>query len=108
MTEALKTPARPVGRATVELEGGTVPVREGVYGERVVALEPGGIEYISESERHGRPLGLFWMWASPNLEFATVYVGVLPIVLFGGGFWPTAVALLLERPSGPSSRACSP
>jgi NCS1 family nucleobase:cation symporter-1 len=100
MTEALETPLRPVGRATVEVEGGMVPVREGVYGERVVALEPGGIEYISESERHGRPLGLFWMWASPNLEFATVYVGVLPVVLFGGGFWPTAVALLLGTALG--------
>ena len=100
MTEALETPARPLGRATVELEGGTVPVREGVYGERVAAVEPGGVEYIAESERHGRPLGLFWMWASPNLEFATVYVGVLPVVLFGGGFWPTAVALLLGTALG--------
>ena len=100
MTEALEKPARRVGHATVEMEGGTVPVREGVYGERGVALEPGGIEYISESERHGRPLGLFWMWASPNLEFATVYVGVLPVVLFGGGFWPTAVALLLGTALG--------
>jgi purine-cytosine permease-like protein len=100
MTEALETPARPIGRATVELEGGTVPVREGVYGKRVAAVEPGGVEYIAESERHGRPLGLFWMWASPNLEFATVYVGVLPVVLFGGGFWPTAVALLLGTALG--------
>ena len=40
------------------------------------------------------------MWASPNLEFATVYVGVLPVVLFGGGFWPTAVALLLGTALG--------
>jgi purine-cytosine permease-like protein len=77
-----------------------VPIREGVYGTRVVAVEPGGVEYIAEAERHGRPLNLFWMWASPNLEFATVYVGVLPVVLFGGGFWPTAVALLLGTALG--------
>jgi purine-cytosine permease-like protein len=100
MTETLETPAPPVGRAAVEMEGGSVPVREGVYGERVAAVEPGGVEYIAEAERHGRPLGLFWMWASPNLEFATVYVGVLPVVLFGGGFWPTAVALLLGTALG--------
>jgi purine-cytosine permease-like protein len=77
-----------------------VPVREGVYGERIATVEPGGVEYIPASERHGRPLHLFWMWASPNLEFATVYVGVLPVVLFGGGFWPTAVALILGTALG--------
>ena len=104
MTEAVQTPARPVGSASPEVD---VPVREGVYGARVAAVEPGGIEYIPESERHGRPLHLFWMWASPNLEFATVYVGVLPVVLFGGGFWPTAVALLLGTALGSRSRGCS-
>ena len=77
-----------------------VPIREGVYGERVAAIEPGGIEYIAEEERHGRPRQLFWTWASPNLEFATVYIGVLPIVLFGGGFWATAVALLVGTALG--------
>jgi purine-cytosine permease-like protein len=77
-----------------------VPVREGEYGDRVVSIEPGGVEYIPAAERHGRPLQLFWTWTSPNLEFATVYVGVLPIVLFGGGFWMTVVGLLLGTAMG--------
>jgi purine-cytosine permease-like protein len=77
-----------------------VPVREGVYGERVAAVEPGGIECIAASERHGRPRQLFWTWTSPNLEFATVYIGVLPVALFGGGFWATAVALLVGTALG--------
>jgi NCS1 nucleoside transporter family len=72
-----------------------VPVREGEYGTRVAAVEPGGIEYIPERERHGRPLNLFWTWMSPNMEFATVFVGVLPIALFGGGFWATAIGVTL-------------
>lgn len=76
-----------------EIETGQVPVREGEYGERVVAVEPGGIEYIPERERHGSPLNLFWTWLSPNLEFATVYVGVIPIILFGGGFWATVIGV---------------
>jgi nucleobase:cation symporter-1, NCS1 family len=97
VTGALGTPPRVAAPATAEA---ALPVREGAYGARVAAVEPGGIEYIPESERHGRPLHLFWMWASPNLEFATVYVGVLPVVLFGGGFWPTAVALLLGTALG--------
>jgi NCS1 nucleoside transporter family len=78
-----------------EIDMGSVPVREGDYGERVIAVEPGGIEYIPDRERHGHPLGLFWTWMSPNLEFATVYVGVIPIVVFGGAFWPTVVAITM-------------
>jgi nucleobase:cation symporter-1, NCS1 family len=77
-----------------------VPVREGVYGDRIGVVEPGGIEFIPERERHGRPLDLFWTWMSPNLEFATVFVGVIPVAFFGGGFWPTALALVLGTALG--------
>src|SRR5256885_8289431 len=56
-----------------------VPVREGDYGERVATVEPGGVEYIALKERHGKPIDLFWTWLSPNLEFATVYVGILGV-----------------------------
>jgi nucleobase:cation symporter-1, NCS1 family len=78
-----------------EIRSGAVPVREGEYGERVVAIEPGGVEYITDSERHGRPLDLFWTWVSPNMEFATVFVGVLPIAFFGMGFVDASVAIIL-------------
>jgi len=83
----------------VAVESG-VPVREGQYGDRVVAVEPGGIEFIPTTERHGRPRQLFWTWSSPNLEFATIYVGVLPIVLFGGGFWPTVIGIVIGTALG--------
>ena len=72
-----------------------LPVREGTYGDRLVAVEPGGIEYIPLSERHGRPLDLFWTWMSPNLEFATVFVGTIGIVLFGGSFWTVIAGILV-------------
>src|SRR5438270_10251829 len=39
-----------------------IPVREGEYGDRVMAVEPGGIEYIALDERHGKPRQLFWTW----------------------------------------------
>jgi len=70
-------------------------IREGEYGERVVAVEPGGAEYIPLTERHGRPLTLFWTWTSPNLEFATVFVGVLAIVAFQLTFWQAVLAIAL-------------
>src|SRR6185437_15083744 len=63
-----------------------IEVREGTYGEKVIAVEPGGAEFIPLSERHGRPLNLFWTWTSPNMEFATIFVGVLAVALFGLGF----------------------
>ncbi|HET9080581.1 MAG TPA: cytosine permease [Trebonia sp.] len=71
-----------------------VEVREGTYGEKVIAVEPGGAEFIPLNERHGRPLQLFWTWTSPNMEFATVYVGLLGILL-GLSFWETFVAIVI-------------
>src|ERR1700689_2954091 len=72
-----------------------VLVREGSYGTHVMAVEPGGAEFIPLNERHGRPLQLFWTWTSPNMEFATIFVGVLAVAGFGLGFWEAALALIL-------------
>src|SRR5256714_5275988 len=77
-----------------------VPVREGDYGERVATVEPGGVEYISLRERHGKPIDLFWTWLSPNLEFATVFVGVLGVAVFGLSFWETALAIVIGSALG--------
>jgi NCS1 family nucleobase:cation symporter-1 len=71
-----------------------VEVREGTYGEKLIAVEPGGAEFIPLGERHGSPLQLFWTWTSPNMEFATVFVGLLGILL-GLSFWETFLAILL-------------
>ena len=57
----------------------TAEVREGEYGTRVIAIEPGGAEMVPPRDRHGSPVQLLWTWLSPNLEFATVFLGVLAI-----------------------------
>src|SRR5579859_2887453 len=77
-----------------------VPIREGDYGERVATVEPGGVEYIALRERHGKPIELLWTWLSPNLEFATVFVGVLGVAIFGLSFWETAVAIIVGSALG--------
>jgi NCS1 family nucleobase:cation symporter-1 len=77
-----------------------VQVREGEYGERVIAVEPGGAEFIALHERHGKPLQLFWTWTSPNLEFATVFVGVLAVAAFGLDFWQASLAIVLGSAAG--------
>src|ERR1035438_7533005 len=77
-----------------------VLVREGSYGTRVLEVEPGGAEFIPLNERHGNPLQLFWTWTSPNMEFATIFVGVLAVAGFGLGFWEAALALILGSAIG--------
>jgi len=72
-----------------------IEVREGTYGEKVLTVEPGGAEFIPLNERHGRPLQLFWTWTSPNMEFATIFVGLLGVWGLGLSFWATFVAIVL-------------
>ena len=79
--------------------------REGTYGTKVVAVEPGGAGFIPLDERHGRPLGLFWTWMSPNLEFATVFVGVISVLYFGQTFWQAVAAIVVGNALGSVSHA---
>lgn len=70
------------------------------YGDRVIAVETAGSEPIPEAERHGTPLQLLWTWASPNVEFATAYIGVISVLFFGLDFWQAAAAILLGTAVG--------
>src|SRR5258708_29247011 len=70
------------------------------YGDKVIAVEPAGADPIPPADRHGSPVQLLWTWASPNIEFATVFIGVLPVIAFGLTFWQTAVALVLGTAVG--------
>jgi nucleobase:cation symporter-1, NCS1 family len=76
----------------------TDPTRD--YGAKVAAVEPGGVERIPLDERHGSPVQLLWTWASPNLEFATVFVGVISVLFFGLSFWQAVGAILLGTALG--------
>lgn len=82
-----------------------VPVREGDYGERVATVEPGGVEYIALNERHGKPIQLFYTWLSPNLEFATVFVGTIAVILFGLNLWEAATAIIVGTAIGSITHA---
>ena len=75
-------------------------VREGTYGAKVAAVEPGGAEFIALSERHGKPLQQFWTWVSPNMEFATIFVGIIGVWFFGLSFWMAALAIVLGTALG--------
>ncbi len=81
-----------------------VLIREGDYGESVMTVEPGGAEFIPLHERHGKPLQLFWTWTSPNLEFATVFVGVLAVAAFGLTFWQAVLAIVIGTAGGAAAQ----
>ena len=74
-------------------------IRQGDYGKKVLKVEPGGVEAIAEKDRHGRPGHLFATWMSPNLEFATIYVGALG-VFFGLNFVQAVIGILLGNGLG--------
>jgi nucleobase:cation symporter-1, NCS1 family len=82
-----------------------VPIREGDYGERVATVEPGGVEYIALKERHGQPIQLFWTWLSPNLEFATIFVGFIAVLFFGLNLWQAALAIIIGSALGSLTHA---
>jgi nucleobase:cation symporter-1, NCS1 family len=82
-----------------------VPVREGDYGEKVATIEPGGVEYIALKERHGKPMDLFPVWMSPNLEFATVFIGVIAVAFEGLNLWQAATAIFIGTALGSITHA---
>ncbi|MFF1818101.1 purine-cytosine permease family protein [Kribbella sp. NPDC058245] len=71
------------------------PTTDGTYRDRVFAVEPGGNEAIAEEDRHGTPSQLFWTWMSPNLEFATIFVGVLAVAVYGMSFWQAVAGIVV-------------
>ena len=73
----------------------TEPTTDGSYRNKIVAVEPGGNEFIAEEDRHGKPSQLFWTWTSPNLEFATIFVGVLAVAVYGMTFWQAVGGIVI-------------
>jgi NCS1 family nucleobase:cation symporter-1 len=70
------------------------------YGSKATAVEPGGAEPIPLGDRHGRPSQMFWTWVSPNMEFATIFVGVISVLFFGLTFWQAVGAIVLGSALG--------
>jgi NCS1 nucleoside transporter family len=74
------------------------------YGDKIVAVEPGGVEFIPLDERHGNPIQLLWTWTSPNMEFATVGVGVLGVLYWGLSLYQTILAIVIGTAAGSISQ----
>ncbi|HET9394352.1 MAG TPA: cytosine permease [Candidatus Rubrimentiphilum sp.] len=68
---------------------------EPVYRDQVLAVEPTGIEYIPDDQRHGNPRSLFGLWFSANAEIATWMVGVFAVALYGTSLAGAAAGLIV-------------
>jgi NCS1 family nucleobase:cation symporter-1 len=71
---------------------------------RATSVETGGIEAIPASRRHGSPWQLLATWSAPNLEFATIFVGVIAVAFFGLGFWQAIAALVIGNALGAATQ----
>ncbi|MFM6962652.1 MAG: purine-cytosine permease family protein [Micrococcales bacterium] len=63
--------------------------------KKATSIETNDIAPISAGERHGKAWHLFTVWSSPNLEFATVYVGALGVLFFGLNLTQAILAVVL-------------
>jgi NCS1 family nucleobase:cation symporter-1 len=59
------------------------------------AIETNDVNPIPAGERHGKPWHLFTVWSSPNLEFATIFIGFLAVIAFGLNVWQAIGAIVL-------------
>jgi NCS1 family nucleobase:cation symporter-1 len=59
------------------------------------SIEINDVAPIPAGERHGKAWHLFTVWSSPNLEFATVYVGALGVLFFGLNLWQAILAVVV-------------
>jgi purine-cytosine permease-like protein len=55
-----------------------VPAEATAAPERAGRIETQGIDHIPDSERHGRPIELFWVWAGANVNYLSLVVGAAP------------------------------
>lgn len=64
--------------------------------QRKTYIERRSIDYIPESERHGRLISQFTLWFGANLQVTAIVTGALAVVLGGDVFW-SLIGLLIGQ-----------
>ena len=62
---------------------------------KATTIETNDIAPIPAGERHGKAWHLFTIWSSPNLEFATIFIGFLAVIVFGLNVWQAIAAVVV-------------
>ncbi|MGH7912893.1 MAG: purine-cytosine permease family protein, partial [Candidatus Dormibacteraceae bacterium] len=63
--------------------------------DAVFQIERRGIEAVPDTERHGRPKGLAFLWAGAFCDFASILTASLLSSVYGLGLWDAFAALLI-------------
>ncbi|CEO88750.1 purine-cytosine permease family protein [Syntrophaceticus schinkii] len=72
---------------------------ETVYQEKVMEVEPFGVEKIPKEERHGQPKQMFTLWFATNLNVVTWFTGFLGIE-FGLSLKYAILAIIIGNVAG--------
>lgn len=78
-----------------------------VGSERAPLIERRSIDYIPESERHGKLYSQFTLWMGANLQITAIVTGALAVVLGGDVFWSLVACWWASCSAAPSWR-CTP
>lgn len=63
--------------------------------DRVWSIETHGINPIPESDRHGKPSELFWIWCAANIGILGVTYGAFLVTFYGLSLFQAVVAAVL-------------
>ncbi|WP_027363523.1 purine-cytosine permease family protein [Desulfotruncus alcoholivorax] len=81
-------------------------MQETTYQEKVLEVEPYGIEPIPKEERHGRPSQMFTIWFAINLNVVTWFTGFLGVE-FGLSIKYAILAIIIGNIAGAAFLALS-
>jgi nucleobase:cation symporter-1, NCS1 family len=59
------------------------------------SIETRGIDAIPDTERHGSPRDLFWIWFAANISVLSVTYGGFLVIFYGLNLWQGVVAALV-------------
>jgi Purine-cytosine permease and related proteins len=71
--------------------------------DRVWSIETHGIDPIPESDRHGTPIELFWVWCAANISILGITYGAFLVVFYSLNL-PQAVVAAARRRGAPRLR----
>jgi NCS1 family nucleobase:cation symporter-1 len=75
--------------------------------DRVWTIETNGINAIPDTERHGKPVELFWIWFAANISILGMFYGLALVTFYGLNFTQALAAGFSARSSRSFSSASS-
>src|SRR5881628_2532930 len=63
--------------------------------DRVWSIETHGIDPIPESDRHGTPIELFWIWCAANISILGITYGAFLVAFYSLNLWQAVLAGVL-------------